>query len=56
MKDFDTAMSGIEHRRSDVLIDELPQAYKDIDHVMENAKELVRIEATLKQILNVKGD
>jgi tRNA-splicing ligase RtcB (3'-phosphate/5'-hydroxy nucleic acid ligase) len=56
MKDFDTAMSGIEHRRSDVLIDELPQAYKDIDHVMENAKELVKIEATLKQILNVKGD
>lgn len=56
MKDFDEAMVGIEHRRSDVLIDEIPLAYKDIDIVMENAKELVKIEATLKQILNVKGD
>lgn len=56
MEDFDKAMVGIEHRRSEVLIDELPMAYKDIDEVMENAKELVSIEATLKQILNVKGD
>lgn len=56
MEDFDKAMIGIEHRRSDVLIDEIPLAYKDIDEVMENAKELVKIEATLKQILNVKGD
>ncbi len=56
MEDFDKAMIDIEHRRSDVLIDELPQAYKDIDEVMDNAKELVKIESTLKQILNVKGD
>lgn len=56
MEDFDKAMVGIEHRRSDVLLDELPMAYKDIDKVMENAKELVQVEATLKQILNVKGD
>lgn len=56
MDDFDKAMVNIEHRRSDVLIDELPMAYKDINTVMENAKELVRVEATLKQVLNVKGD
>lgn len=56
MVDFDKAMSGIEHRRSDVLLDELPMAYKDIDAVMENAKELVKVEIVLKQILNVKGD
>jgi len=56
MEDFDKAMVGIEHRRSDVLIDELPMAYKDIDEVMENAKELVKVETTLKQVLNVKGD
>lgn len=31
-------------------------AYKNIDEVMENAKELVKIEHTLKQILNVKGN
>lgn len=56
MKDFDKAMIGIEHRRTEVLLDEIPAAYKDIDEVMENAKDLVNIEATLKQVLNVKGD
>lgn len=56
MEDFDKAMLGIEHRREDVLLDQIPQAYKDIDEVMENAKELVKIEYTLKQIINVKGD
>lgn len=56
MEDFDKAMQGIEHRRTDILLDEIPGAYKDIDHVMENAKDLVEIEAVLKQLLNVKGD
>lgn len=56
MEDFDIAMKGIEHRRTDILLDEIPGAYKDIDEVMENAKELVKVEAILKQILNVKGD
>lgn len=56
MQDFDKAMEGIEHRRTDILIDEIPGAYKDIDHVMENAKELIDIKSILKQILNVKGD
>lgn len=56
MNDFDKAMEGIEHRRTDILLDEIPAAYKDIDQVMENAKDLVKTEAILKQILNVKGD
>lgn len=56
MEDFDKAMVGIEHRRTDVLLDEIPGAYKDIDHVMENARELVQIDVTLKQIMNCKGD
>lgn len=56
MDDFDKAMVGIAHRRTDILLDEIPGAYKDIDEVMENAKELVKIEHTLKQILNAKGD
>lgn len=37
-------------------ISELPGAYKDIDLVIENAKELVRVEHTFNQIINVKGD
>lgn len=56
MEDFDKAMTGIEHRRHEGLIDEIPGAYKDIDAVMENAKELVEIQYVLKQIMNCKGD
>ena len=43
MGDLDTAMRGIEFRRSSVLLDEIPRRYKDIDEVMEHAKELVEI-------------
>jgi tRNA-splicing ligase RtcB len=56
MADLSKAMEGIEYRRSKVLLDEIPSAYKDIDQVMENAKELVEIKYVLKQFVNVKGD
>ena len=56
MEDFEKAMAGIECRHSKELIDELPGAYKDVDEVMENAKELVDIRYVLKQVVNVKGD
>lgn len=56
MADFDSALEGIEHRRSPVLLDEIPMAYKDIDQVMEYSRELVKVEHTLRQIVNIKGD
>lgn len=56
MEDYDKVMAGIECRRSEELIDELPMAYKDIDQIMENSKELVTIKSVLKQIINVKGN
>jgi tRNA-splicing ligase RtcB len=56
MSDLDTAMRGIEYRRSPVLLDEIPSAYKDIDEVMAHAKDLVEIKHTLQQFVNVKGD
>lgn len=56
MEDFDKQMAGVECRRSTALIDELPGAYKDIDQVMEDAKELVDVVHVLKQVVNVKGD
>lgn len=56
MEDFEREMKGIECRHSPELIDELPGAYKDIDVVMENSKELVKVEHVLRQVLNVKGD
>lgn len=56
MVDFDREMKGVECRRSEALIDELPSAYKDIDQVMDDQKDLVEVVATLKQVVSVKGD
>jgi tRNA-splicing ligase RtcB (3'-phosphate/5'-hydroxy nucleic acid ligase) len=52
------AMKGIEWRseNSEAFLDEIPGAYKSIDQVMEDARDLVTIDHTLRQILNVKGD
>ena len=53
---LDAAMEGIEWRHSDAFLDEIPGAYKPIDVVMEDARDLVEIRHTLRQIVNVKGD
>jgi len=53
--DLAERMKGIEYRRGDEWVDEIPDAYKDIDVVMEDAKDLVEVEYELRQILNVKG-
>ena len=49
------AMRGIEWSGSSAFLDEHPLAYKDIDIVMDDAHDLVDIDHTLHQILNVKG-
>ncbi len=41
--------------RADALLDEIPAAYKDIDQVMADQRDLVEIEHTLRQVLNYKG-
>jgi len=53
---LDAAMEGIEWRHSDAFLDEIPGAYKPIDVVMDDAKDLVEVRHTLRQIVNVKGD
>jgi tRNA-splicing ligase RtcB len=53
---LDTAMEGIEWGRSDAFLDEIPGAYKAIDVVMDDARDLVEIKHKLRQIVNVKGD
>ncbi len=53
---LDEAMEGIEWSQSDAFLDEIPGAYKPIDVVMQDAADLVKIEHTLRQIVNVKGD
>lgn len=55
LADHATATAGVECRKDDDVIDETPQAYKDIDAVMAAQTELVDIVHTLKQVLCVKG-
>jgi tRNA-splicing ligase RtcB len=47
--------AGVECRKDAGIIDELPGAYKDIDEVMARQSDLVTIEATLKQVMCIKG-
>ena len=54
--DLRAAMRGIEYRDTTAFIDEIPAAYKDIDVVMADAADLVRVRHTLRQIVNCKGD
>jgi len=55
-EDLDIKMQGIEWSGSNAFIDEHPGAYKDIDVVMNDAKDLVVILHTLSQLINIKGD
>lgn len=54
-QDLDNRMSGIVYRPGKEWIDEIPDAYKDIDQVMADASDLVSIRHKLRQIVNVKG-
>lgn len=54
-QDLAKAMVGIEYRHGKEWIDEIPQAYKDIDQVMVDAAPLVDVVTSLRQIMNVKG-
>lgn len=53
--DLRRRMSGIEYRDLPDFVDEIPDAYKDIDAVMADAADLVSVDHTLHQLLNVKG-
>ncbi len=46
---------GVECRKDEGVVDEIPSAYKNIDEVMRHAGQLVEIEHTLKQVICVKG-
>ena len=54
-EDLANQTQGVECRKDAGVVDEIPAAYKDIDEVMEQQKDLVRPLVTLKQVLCVKG-
>jgi tRNA-splicing ligase RtcB len=55
LTDLENQTSGVECRKDSGVLDEIPGAYKEIDVVMANQSNLVGVEATLKQVLCVKG-
>ncbi len=55
LQDHIEATRGVECRKDASVIDETPNAYKDIDAVMNAQKDLVEIVHTLKQVVCVKG-
>jgi tRNA-splicing ligase RtcB len=55
LDDLATQTAGVECRKDQGVLDEIPGAYKDIDQVMANQADLVEIVHTLKQVLCVKG-
>ena len=54
-QDMEEQTLGVECRKDEKVIDEIPGAYKNIDDVMAAQEDLVSIVHTLKQILCVKG-
>lgn len=55
VKDQIEATQGVECRKDESVIDEIPHAYKDIEKVMDAQKDLVEVVYTLKQVVCVKG-
>jgi tRNA-splicing ligase RtcB len=55
VKDLLAQTAGVECRKDGGVLDEIPGAYKPIEKVMENQRDLVEIVAELKQVLCIKG-
>ncbi|HET7785445.1 MAG TPA: RtcB family protein [Myxococcales bacterium] len=55
VKDLAEQTRGVECRKDGGVLDEIPAAYKPIEQVMENQKDLVEVVAELRQVLCVKG-
>ncbi|GHF63661.1 tRNA-splicing ligase RtcB [Amycolatopsis bartoniae] len=53
--DLAAQTSGVECRKDDGVVDEIPAAYKDIDSVIAAQTDLVEVVAHLKQVVCVKG-
>jgi tRNA-splicing ligase RtcB len=55
LDDLIAQTEGIECRKDEGVIDEIPGAYKSIEAVMSQQSDLVEIVATLRQVVCVKG-
>ena len=53
--DLEQQTAGVECRKDNGVLDEIPGAYKDIQQVMANQSDLVEVVTQLKQVMCVKG-
>jgi tRNA-splicing ligase RtcB len=54
-RDLEEQTRGVECRKDSGVVDEIPGAYKSIEKVMEQQRDLVEVVAKLKQVVCVKG-
>ncbi|MFE1312158.1 RtcB family protein [Streptomyces sp. NPDC058755] len=54
-KDLEEQTRGVECRKDSGVVDEIPGAYKSIDQVIDQQRDLVEVVAKLKQVVCVKG-
>lgn len=54
-RDLEDQTRGVECRKDSGVVDEIPAAYKPIEQVIEQQRDLVEVVAKLKQVICVKG-
>ncbi|MER5372267.1 RtcB family protein [Streptomyces sp. NPDC002553] len=54
-RDLEEQTRGVECRKDSGVVDEIPSAYKPIEQVIEQQRDLVEVVAKLKQVVCVKG-
>ncbi|MDF9814879.1 RtcB family protein [Streptomyces sp. SPB162] len=54
-RDLEDQTRGVECRKDSGVVDEIPGAYKPIEKVIEQQRDLVQVVAKLKQVVCVKG-
>ncbi|WP_228990678.1 RtcB family protein [Streptomyces sp. DH8] len=54
-RDLEEQTQGVECRKDSGVVDEIPGAYKPIEQVIDQQKDLVQVVAKLKQVVCVKG-
>jgi len=54
-KDLEDQTKGVECRKDSGVVDEIPSAYKPIEQVIDQQRDLVEVVAKLKQVVCVKG-
>ncbi|MFE2245185.1 RtcB family protein [Streptomyces lavendulae] len=54
-RDLEEQTRGVECRKDSGVVDEIPAAYKPIEQVMEQQRDLVEVVAKLRQVVCIKG-